>query len=196
MAISLYHAYELLHQHGILSFYNFIKAIMDGSKGMARAKTEMRRHPDFMQVMEELQQTIERPPDEVSGETSALFSQFTSPRRRAMMREAFDPSFQSHPKLLKLEEVIVDHFRNFFAENDDGGNGVAGNGAANGVAGNGCAQEVNTRVMIFSQYRDSVGEITAILNKHKPLVRVMSFIGQASTGKSSRGLSQKEQLEV
>lgn len=191
MAISLYHAYELLHQHGILSFYNFIKAIMDGTKGMARAKTEMRRHPDFIQVMDELQQTIERPPDEVSGETSVLFSQFTSPRRREMMREAFDPSFKSHPKLLKLEEVIVDHFTNFSTESGDGAGG--GNSGAGNTGG---AGEVNTRVMIFSQYRDSVGEITAILNKHKPLVRVMSFIGQASAGKSSRGLSQKEQLEV
>nr|QIC49958.1 putative Fanconi anemia group M protein [Actinia equina] len=168
MAISLYHAYELLHQHGILSFYNFIKAIIDGSKGMVRAKTEIKRN-----------------------KTSALFSQFTSPRRRAMHKQPFDPSFKSHPKLLKLEEVIVEHFQKFSSEAASTSTSVDNESVAESKQ----VAAVNTRVMIFSQYRDSVGEITAILNKHKPLVRVMSFIGQASTGKSSRGLSQKEQLE-
>ena len=50
--------------------------------------------------------------------------------------------------------------------------------------------------MIFSQYRDSVCEITEMLNQHRPLVRVMSFIGQSSVNKSSRGFTQKEQLMV
>jgi ERCC4-related helicase len=56
--------------------------------------------------------------------------------------------------------------------------------------------KANTRVMIFSQYRESVHEITEALNHHRPLVRVMSFIGQSSTGKSNRGFSQKDQLKV
>ena len=53
-----------------------------------------------------------------------------------------------------------------------------------------------TRVMIFSQYRDSVQEITDMLNVHRPLVKVMSFIGQSSAGKSTKGFTQKEQLQV
>lgn len=52
-----------------------------------------------------------------------------------------------------------------------------------------------TRVMIFSQYRDSVNEITEILNRHRPLVKVMSFVGH-STGKTTKGFSQKDQLRV
>ena len=52
-----------------------------------------------------------------------------------------------------------------------------------------------TRIMIFATYRDSVNEITELLNRHRPLVRAMSFIGQ-STGKTTKGLSQKEQLKV
>lgn len=188
MAISLYHAYELLHQHGILSFYNFIKAIMEGSKGMVRAKTEIRRNDQFMEIMEELRESIECPPDE-TAETTALFSQFTSPRRRAMHKQAFYPSFKSHPKLLKLEEVIVEHFQKFSGQVASTSTSMDNESAAE-------TKPVNTRVMIFSQFRDSVGEITAMLNKHKPLVRVMSFIGQATTSKTSRGLSQKEQLEV
>jgi Fanconi anemia group M protein len=50
--------------------------------------------------------------------------------------------------------------------------------------------------MIFSQYRDSVNEITQMLNQHRPLVKAMSFIGQSSANKSSRGFTQKEQLKV
>ena len=175
MCISLYHAYELLLQHGILSFYNFIKGIIDGTKGMARARSELNKNYEFKQAMEELKQQIEPPADE-SANTSALFSQI-SPRRQVLQHfPRPDPSFKSHPKLVKLEEIVLEHFERFSAEASDS-----------------C---VNTRVMIFSQYRDSVKEITCLLSKHRPLVRVMSFVGQASTGKTSRGLKQKEQLEV
>ena len=177
MCISLYHAYELLLQHGILSFFNFIKSIMDGTKGMPRAKTEITKNYEFSQLMDELREEIE-PPMESNANESLLFSQF-SPRRRALMNVP-KPSatFKSHPKLMKLKEIVLEHFQTFKDKSGADSKGVT------------------TRVMIFSQYRDSVNEIAALLAQHKPLVRVMSFIGQQSTGKSSRGLSQKEQLQV
>jgi Fanconi anemia group M protein len=53
-----------------------------------------------------------------------------------------------------------------------------------------------TRAMIFSQYRDSVQEITSMLQRHQPLIKVMSFIGQSSAGKATKGFTQKEQLKV
>ena len=53
-----------------------------------------------------------------------------------------------------------------------------------------------TRVMIFSQYRDSVQEIATMLEQHHPQVKVMSFIGQSSVGKATKGFTQKEQLKV
>ncbi|XP_068729595.1 Fanconi anemia group M protein-like [Montipora capricornis] len=179
MCISLYHAYELLLQHGILSFYNFIKGIMDGTKGMPRAKTEITKNYEFSQLMDELRGEIEPPVESsIAGNDSLLFSQF-SPRRRALMNVP-KPSatFKSHPKLMKLKEIVLEHFTKFQDMDVANKKGVA------------------TRVMIFSQYRDSVNEIAALLAQHKPLVRVMSFIGQQSTGKSSRGLTQKEQLQV
>lgn len=152
---------------------------MDGTKGMARAKTEITKNYEFSQLMDELREEIE-PPMENSANESLLFSQF-SPRRRALMNVPKPSStFKSHPKLLKLKEIVLEHFEKF---QDKSGAGADSKGVA-------------TRVMIFSQYRDSVNEIAAMLAKHKPLVRVMSFIGQQSTGKSSRGLTQKEQLQV
>ena len=50
--------------------------------------------------------------------------------------------------------------------------------------------------MIFSSFRESVQEIAAMLNRHSPLIRVMTFMGQASAGKGVKGFTQKEQLEV
>lgn len=50
--------------------------------------------------------------------------------------------------------------------------------------------------MIFSQYRDSVQEIATMLEQHHPQVKVMSFIGQSSVGKATKGFTQKEQLKV
>lgn len=50
--------------------------------------------------------------------------------------------------------------------------------------------------MIFSSFRESVQEIAAMLDRHAPLIRVMTFMGQASTGKGVKGFTQKEQLEV
>jgi len=82
-----------------------------------------------------------------------------------------------HPKLAKLEEIILEHFVHFQEENADD-------------------PEAHTRVIIFSEYRDSVNEITEVLSQHRPIVRVMSFIGHSSAGRASRGFSQKEQLKV
>jgi len=81
-----------------------------------------------------------------------------------------------HPKLAKLEEIVLDHFVQF---DDDRGVG-----------------EASTRVIVFSEYRDSVNEITEILSQHRPLVRVMSFIGHSSAGRTSRGFTHKDQLKV
>lgn len=49
--------------------------------------------------------------------------------------------------------------------------------------------------MIFSSFRDSVQEIAEMLLRHQPVIRAMTFVGHAS-GKSMKGFTQKEQLEV
>ena len=160
VAISLYHAYDLLMQHGLLPFYNFIKGIVDGSKGTSRAKTELTRNPDFVGILDDLRDQIE--PDEYRENASG---------------PDVNPSFIGHPKLVKLRDIILEHFRSW--EN-----------AAH------VRSDKGSRVMIFSQFRDSVQEISRMLSEHKPLVKVMSFIGQQSKGNTSKGLTQKEQLEV
>jgi len=54
---------------------------------------------------------------------------------------------------------------------------------------------INFQLLIF-QYRDIADEVYHILQKHRPLVKPMTFVGQSSTGKQSKGFSQKQQLKV
>lgn len=87
--------------------------------------------------------------------------------------------FYSHPKLQKLEEVVLEHFR-----------ALEGRGASSSRG------PANTRVMIFSQYRESVQEISDMLSQHAPLIKAMTFVGHNAGKSTSKGLTQKEQTEV
>uniref|UniRef100_A0A8C7SBF3 Fanconi anemia group M protein n=1 Tax=Oncorhynchus mykiss TaxID=8022 RepID=A0A8C7SBF3_ONCMY len=150
LCISLYHGYELLLQMGLRSLFLYVQGIMDGTKEKSRARNELQRNATFMDLYQEM---------------AAMFVKPTGPE---------EPFIYSHPKLQKLEEVVLGHFKTW-AES---------------------SSTVSTRVMIFSSFRESVQEIAAMLNRHLPLVKVMTFMGQASAGKGVKGFTQKEQLEV
>uniref|UniRef100_A0A672HFK9 Fanconi anemia group M protein n=1 Tax=Salarias fasciatus TaxID=181472 RepID=A0A672HFK9_SALFA len=151
LCISLYHGYELLTQMGLRSLFCYIQGVMDGSRGqsMSRARSELQRTPCFMDLYRDLEAMFVQP----SADEAFLYS---------------------HPKLKKLEEVVLQHFRTWTDPEGD----------------------LDTRVMIFSSFRESVQEISSMLNRHAPLVRAMAFMGQASAGRGVRGFTQKEQLEV
>ncbi|XP_069805797.1 Fanconi anemia group M protein [Dendropsophus ebraccatus] len=157
LCISLCHGFELLLQMGMRSLYYFLRPIMDGSKGMNRARTDLGRNADFMKLYQHLE------------------SMFSSDSASDVKK----PFIYSHPKLKKLEEVVVEHFKNWKKQ---------GQGSSSG-------SPEDTRIMIFSSFRDSVQEIADMLNQHHPVVRVMTFVGHSSTGKV-KGFTQKEQLEV
>ncbi|XP_054988335.1 Fanconi anemia group M protein [Sorex araneus] len=164
ICISLYHGYELLQQMGMRSLYLFLCGIMDGTKGMTRVKNELSRNEDFMKLYDHLEGLF------ASTHTSA---DGIAP----IQKGAKDRFLYSHPKLKKLEEIVLEHFNLWNAQN---------------TSEKKCDE---TRVMIFSSYRDSVQEIAEMLVQHQPIIRVMTFVGHA-TGKSMRGFTQKEQLEV
>ncbi|XP_064919069.1 Fanconi anemia group M protein isoform X3 [Columba livia] len=174
LCISLYHGYELLLQMGLRSLYIYLCGIMDGSKGLTRAKNELGRNEDFMKLYQQL---------------AAMFSDAS----QALANGSVDkPAFEnkkefiySHPKLRKLEEIVVKHFKSWKKECS----------AGEGATGSTSAGAADTRVMIFSSFRDSVQEIAEMLSRLSPLVRAMTFVGH-STGKSTKGFTQKEQLEV
>ncbi|XP_036625445.1 Fanconi anemia group M protein [Trichosurus vulpecula] len=165
ICISLYHGYELLQQMGTRSLYIFLCGIMDGTKGMTRTKNELSRNEQFMKLFEQLG-------DMFSDRNTASGILDGNPNQRGHDDKKF---IYSHPKLKKLEEVVVEHFRTWKDQNTS-------------------EKKCDTRVMIFSSFRDSVQEIAEML-QYQPTVRVMTFVGHAS-GKSTKGLTQKEQLEV
>nr|XP_033807507.1 Fanconi anemia group M protein isoform X2 [Geotrypetes seraphini] len=162
VCISLYHGYELLMQMGTRSLFIYLRAIMDGSKGMTRLKNELSRNAEFIDLYQQLE------------------SMFTNASAAVAGHEHAKPFIYSHPKLKKLEEVVVEHFKSW--ERCEGKRISDEN-------------QVDTRVMIFSSFRDSVQEIAEMLNRNQPFVRVMTFVGQA-TGKNMKGFTQKEQLET
>ncbi|CAL8301508.1 unnamed protein product [Boreogadus saida] len=163
LTISLCHGYELLMQMGLRSLFFFVQGIMDGSKAMARARNELQRTPVFMDLYKEMEAMFMKSPADPD-----------------------QPFIYSHPKLKKLEEVVLQHFR-LWAENSANKTETTSGSAEGGVS---------TRVMIFSSFRESVQEIASMLNQHAPLIRVMTFMGQASAGKGVKGFTQKEQLET
>ncbi|XP_051833657.1 Fanconi anemia group M protein [Antechinus flavipes] len=165
ICISLYHGYELLQQMGMRSLYIFLCGIMDGTKGMTRTKNELSRNEQFMELFEQLGNMFSD-----RNTTSGIVD--GNPIQRGHNDKKF---IYSHPKLKKLEEVVIEHFRTWKDQNST-------------------EKKCDTRVMIFSSFRDSVQEIAEMLH-HQPTVRVMTFVGHAS-GKSTKGLTQKEQLEV
>lgn len=80
---------------------------------------------------------------------------------------------QNHPKLMKLREVLVEHFTRH------------------------SAAESSTRAIVFTQFRDSVSEIIELFKALEPLIKATRFVGQGS-GKNddSKGQTQKQQQEV
>ncbi|XP_064278826.1 Fanconi anemia group M protein isoform X7 [Passer domesticus] len=173
LCISLYHGYELLLQMGIRSLFIYLWGIMDGSKGLSRTKSELGRNGDFMELYQQLQDMFS---------DSAVAPEAGSVGKSTTASEKKKEFIYSHPKLKKLEEIVIEHFRSWKQ------GGSAGEDKSEGSPG-------DTRVMIFSSFRDSVQEIAEMLARLSPAVRAMTFVGHSS-GKSTKGFTQKEQLEV
>lgn len=79
-------------------------------------------------------------------------------------------TFPPHPKMEKLNALLQDHFAADDAE--------------------------ETRVMVFTNFRESVDEIVAHLNANGPNIRASRFIGQAGGKGGEKGMNQKEQISV
>ncbi|XP_007984792.2 Fanconi anemia group M protein isoform X6 [Chlorocebus sabaeus] len=133
---------------------------------MTRSKNELGRNEDFMKLYNHLECMFAHTRGTSADSVSAI--------QQGDKNKKF---VYSHPKLKKLEEVVIEHFRSWNAENTSE------------------KKRDETRVMIFSSFRDSVQEIAEMLSQHQPIIRVMTFVGHAS-GKSTKGFTQKEQLEV
>ena len=93
--------------------------------------------------------------------------------------------FPVHPKMDKLKTLLIEHFAQKQFDKED----ADANGHGADVSG-------DSRVMVFSTYRQSVDEIVELLNKDRPMIRAVPFIGQGTDKSGRKGYGQKEQLEV
>lgn len=91
--------------------------------------------------------------------------------------------FSPHPKMDKLKTLLIEHFA-------QKGLDAEANGENSGDLNS------NSRVMVFTSFRQSVELIVDMLNKEQPLIRAVPFIGQGVDKKGKKGYGQKEQLEV
>ncbi len=129
----------------------------------------------------------------------AVSSMLKHPTYKNMMSELelllAEGAKENHPKLLKLRDVLEEHFRRKQLGEQDA--------AVSGAGGGG------TKAIIFTQFRQSVKEIMQFLQRLEPLVRCAEFVGQSSSSNASRskstgavektvakGMNQKEQKAV
>ncbi|ETP49934.1 hypothetical protein F442_04642 [Phytophthora nicotianae P10297] len=149
LLVSLLHAKGLLTGHGLSSFRDqIVNWIEERKKGkMSWSKREMLQSSEFQALEASLAVT-----DDSNSSSNT----------------------NSHPKLVKLREVLLEHFQRHAA----GGS--------------------STRAIVFTQYRASVSEIVALLRPLAPLLNVQPFIGQGASGKAkeNKGQSQKVQQEI
>ena len=159
---------ELLNNQGLRSFYNFcVKEPEQGERSLKRIKGELGRIPLWRDILATLAEKFSEDASNSILNQGPVLSQPGTSFRSSVGQDIST----SHPKMEKLLEVVKEHFEKF------------------------SQMKTETRVMIFSQYRDCVTELQACLDSLKPVVRPMAFVGQAGTG-GKKGLTQKEQKEV
>lgn len=190
IGMSLVAAYELLVVYGIWPF--FVNMDPYSSKGAAADRDEdevtgrgrggagsKKRNNQDDDEEDEIKVSLARKAMEENPEFMRMMDQI-----RIKVKQ---PTFVSHPKIERLVAVVIKHFM------DHQDNTDAAQTSSSSTAG--ASTPAQTRVMIFANFRESVDEISRVLEKHRPLIKVRQFIGQA-TAKGKKGISQKEQQKV
>lgn len=93
--------------------------------------------------------------------------------------------FSVHPKMEKMKTLLIEHFAQKQFDKDD----ADANGGNHTLTG-------DSRVMLFVTLRQCIDEVMEVLNREKPLIRAVPFIGQGTDKNGKKGYGQKEQLEV
>ncbi len=105
LAMSLSHAYELLVQHGMRSFYQFLVNSFSARDNLSKAKMQILQSSLFRGIIASLK-------DRVLASMEPPLEGPSFPRRDGSGSGKRDRAFfYSHPKLNRLEEVVLGHFR-------------------------------------------------------------------------------------
>jgi ERCC4-related helicase len=87
------------------------------------------------------------------------------------MMTAYTESGAKHPKLERLETVIVQHFRSIILP-------APAPDSVSQPQGTPMSQSRASRVIVFCENRNAVEEIVDALQAHRPLIKAMPFVGQ------------------
>ena len=164
-AMKLYHGMELLTTQGLRSFHNFFTKENPDDKGLHK------RIINELGRLPAWRDLLEIIGERFAGDISNTRLNSSRPQLSQAPGASQMRTKTSHPKMDKLLDVTRLHFQRAKEEGHE------------------------TRVIIFSQFRDCVTELVACLDNERPGIRAMPFIGQAGA-QGKKGLSQKDQLEV
>lgn len=145
------HGLELLSTYGLRLLLNHLKAAMEKKDAVAN---RLAVDEDVKALINEIDGVLN--PVELDEEVNGKIN-----KRR----------IYGHPKLDRLQEIVVAHFESFQQKGEA------------------------TRAIVFCEYREGVVEICEMLKNFEPLVKPVAFMGQ-SVGKSTKGITQKQQLEI
>ena len=127
----------------------------------------------FFEKLEWIQQEYESLGQKISKTKRELLSNGDFQELMTRLRVLIDnPNTVGHPKLERAANLIIEHFFKMEDEKQD------------------------TRVIVFSQYRSSAGELVKQLRRHEPIIKPTIFVGQSNDTRGASGMKQKEQLEV
>ncbi|SNX82291.1 related to MPH1 - Member of the DEAH family of helicases [Melanopsichium pennsylvanicum] len=135
---------------------------------------------------------------QIYANTNATFAQIM--RELEMMQDRKGRIL--HPKMIKLRNVLIEHFDSCKAEQvhnaeayAESGHDVLGNTPnSDELANFVSSSQADTRVMVFCSYRECCDEIVSYLNDSG--FRATEFVGQSKAKSGKKGMSQKDQERV
>lgn len=144
--------------------------------GMLKTLGAMARAMEYL-ILESLTSFHESMKD-IEGETKTLANKSEFRDLLRDTRNLRDRSgYVGHPKMEKLRTMCIEHFKSYEGKVDENG------------------KKMETRVMVFCNFRAVVDEIVGCLNSQRPLIKATPFVGQG-TSKGAAGKTQKDQIEV
>ncbi|CAH8465069.1 unnamed protein product [Schistosoma mattheei] len=163
VVICLLHGLELLVQHGLRPLYRYLEGVYSGNRASPLVRSQLNRLPNMNHLWIELAQRFGMNVECTDGTWRQELIHTDLLHSQA-------PFLAGHPKLDKLRDVLLSHF-------EDGKN---------------THERSSTRVIVFTQFRDSVEEIMHMLKPLRPLIRPASFIGQGTRVNGSPQLNNHE----
>ncbi|CAI2724213.1 unnamed protein product [Schistosoma spindalis] len=166
LVICLLHGLELLVQHGLRPLYRYLEGVYSGNRASPLVRSQLNRLPNMNHLWIELAQRF-------GMNVECNDGTWRQDLIHSQLLHSQAPFLAGHPKLDKLRDVLLDHFNFEDRKNTH--------------------ERSSTRVIVFTQFRDSVEEIMHMLKPFKPLIRPASFIGQGTRVSGSPQLNNQHE---